>query len=422
MMGLRVEVVARPADDDAGALVEAAPPRLHPPARRLVVGEHQADRRVADLAGQLRAQVRVDERARVHEVDRSGNVEDLRPLEEERPQLGIEQREPLVDLDLRKVGLDLREVRVEREVGRQVRREAVLDVQAGLRVRAGADEPPRGVVDRLEADGGERRQELQVAARRQVRHPLEHAHLLHEAADVARHGRPDGVLLVLALDLPHDLEPPAVLDPRRLLRVAEALERNGHLGRVAVLDNLGPAVEQGVPRPVGDRDRAALLQAGVDHAVALHVVAVEVEVVAALLVHERVEVDRDQVVLPRRVAVDPVGAHDAGVGVVQVEAEVDVVAVVGDVHLRLLRGRIAVERRLLHELGEHRRRAPHLVVEAAVDVGRRVRADGAHPRASGERAIAASDGGRRRLVDARSIRAVGARRGGGGRGLGLGGD
>ena len=197
--------------------------------------------------------------------------------------------------------------------------------------------------------------------------PSSTPHLRHEALDVARHRRPDHVLLVLALDLAHELEAPAVLHAGGPLRIPEALERDGHLRRVAILDDLRPAVEQRLPGPVGDGNRTPPRLAGVDDAVALHVVAVEVEVVADLLIHERVEVDRHQVVLPRRVAIHPVRPHDARVGVVQVEAEVDVVAVVGDVDLGLLRRRGAVERRLLHELREHCRRAPHLVVETAVE-------------------------------------------------------
>ena len=67
---LGVEVVARPPDQHAGALVVAPLPRLDPPAGHLVVGEHHAERRPAHLAGQLRSEVRIHERARVHEVDR----------------------------------------------------------------------------------------------------------------------------------------------------------------------------------------------------------------------------------------------------------------------------------------------------------------------------------------------------------------
>ena len=245
---LRVEVVARPANQHPGVLAVPALAGVVPPSRRLVVGRHHPEGRVPHLAGQLGAQVRVDEGARVHEVDGRGKLEDLGPLQEEGPQLGEEEGEPLVDLDLRQVGLDLREVGVAGEVGGQVRRDAVLDVQAHLGVRAPVDQRARAPIEQLVADGGERRQDLEVAAGGEVGHALEHAHLPHEALHVARHRGPDHVLLILPLDLPHDLEPPAVLRAGRSLGVAEALERDGHLRRVAVLDDLRAAVEQGVPR------------------------------------------------------------------------------------------------------------------------------------------------------------------------------
>ena len=70
----------------------------------------------------------------------------------------------------------------------------------------------------------------------------------------------------------------------------------------------------------------------------------------------------------------PVRPHDARIGIVQVEAEIEVVAVVGDVDLGVLGRGGALERGLLGELGDRRRRPPRDVVEAAVDVRRRVRA------------------------------------------------
>ena len=360
------------------------------------------------LPGQLRPDVRVHERPRVHQIDRRDELEDLRSLQEEGPQLGKEQGEALVDLDLRQVRLDLREVGVAGEIRRQVRRDAVLDVHAAFRVGAAVDEVASLAVHGAVLDGGERRQDLQVAAGGQVGHPLEHAHLRHEALDVARHRRPDHALLILALDLAHDLETPAVLDAGGALRIPEALERDRHLGRVAVLDDLRAAVEQRLPRPIGEGNRAPLRLVGADDAVALHVVGVEVKVVADLLIHERVQVDRHQVVLPRRVTVHPARPHQTRIGVVQVEGEVDVLAVVGDVELGVFGRRSAVERRLLHELREHRRRAPHLVVEAAVDLRRRVGPGDPDPRPAGERAVAAARLGDGAVVHARPIRPVAA--------------
>jgi len=66
-----------------------------------------------------------------------------------------------------------------------------------------------------------------------------------------------------------------------------------------------------------------------------------------------------------------------------IEREVEIVRVVGDVDFGLLgRGR-TVEGRLLHELCDEGCRLPCLVVEAAVDIRRRVGAGWTHRRAVG---------------------------------------
>ena len=104
---------------------ELAPPTV-------VVRVHHADGGVAGLAGQLRAVARVDDGAGVHQVDRPAELEDLRAFQKERPQLGEEQVEALVHLDLWPVRFDLREVGVERHVRGQVGGDAVLDVDPAL--------------------------------------------------------------------------------------------------------------------------------------------------------------------------------------------------------------------------------------------------------------------------------------------------
>ena len=76
----------------------------------------------------------------------------------------------------------------------------------------------------------------------------------------------------------------------------------------------------------------------VEHGVALYAVTVHREDVRPLLVEERVEVDEEEVVLERLVAVAAVGAQQAGIVVVRVEAEVQVVAVVGEKDVGRLRG------------------------------------------------------------------------------------
>ena len=114
---LRIQVVAHAADERLRRLPQPALGHVVRVAGRLVVGVHHPDGRVAGLAGQLRPVARIDDGPRVHQVDRAAELEDLGALQEERPQLGIEEREALVHLDLGAVRLDLREVGVERHVG-----------------------------------------------------------------------------------------------------------------------------------------------------------------------------------------------------------------------------------------------------------------------------------------------------------------
>ena len=189
-----------------------------------------------------------------------------------------------------------------------------------------------------------------------------------------------------------------------LRRVAQALERDRHLGREAVLYDLPAAVEQRVPGRVSGRDlvagEAAAAAAGppaapapavsprVDNRVALHAVAVDAEAVGAVLVEERVEVDRDVVVLERLVAVDAVGAHQARIGVVGVHREVEVLAVVGDPDVGGLGRRRPLHRALLHEVGDVEGVPPDGVVEPAVDARALAGPRRTHGRTSGQDAHA----------------------------------
>ena len=97
-------------------------------------------------------------------------------LEEKWPELREEERKPLVHLDLRPVRLDLREVGVIGEVERQVRGDAVLEVESALRLALLAE--AAGVrVERTDLDRREGRQELEVPAGRQPVQPIDQTHL-----------------------------------------------------------------------------------------------------------------------------------------------------------------------------------------------------------------------------------------------------
>ena len=213
----------------------------------LIAGEQHAERRPPLLAGHLHAVLRIDDGARVDEGYWTTDREDAGALEEERAEFGIEQREPLVGFDLRLVGFHLREVGVQREVRRHVRGDAVLDVDPRVGVGIPGGEAAGRFFDRSELHGGEGRQELEIAAGRQVGHAFEEPHLPVETRFVARHRRPDGVLFVLALDFANDLHSPAVRLTRTSPRIAKALERNRHLRGVAVIDDLRAGIEQRVP-------------------------------------------------------------------------------------------------------------------------------------------------------------------------------
>ena len=419
--GFRVQIVPGAPDEYPGRLAEGVGGKVVPLAGRLVVGDQHPEGGVADLAGQLRAVPRIDDGAGVQQVDLPGQREDLLALEEEGTQLGEEQGVPLVDLDLRGVRLDLREVGVVGEVGGQVRGHPVLHVQGAFGLRLLVERPRRGV-ERPVPDRGDRRQNLQVAARGQVREPVEQAHLGQEAGDSAGDRGPH-VGLVLAEDRPHDLEAPPVRLARAPFRVPQALERNRHLRRPAVGDQSRRRVEEGVPRevagggrpqrrgerrahaaaaaargsaaaPAGSSAAAAAghaLGARLEQGVGLHPIAVHREDVGALLVEERVEVDGHRVVDERLVAVGPVGADQGGVRVVRTDAEVEVVVVVGDIDLGVLGGRRPVEGALLHEVADARGPFPHGIVEGSVDAGGGGGALGTHAGAAGEDAGAAGD-------------------------------
>ena len=124
-----------------------------------------------------------------------GNPEDLLAFEEERPQFRVRDRESLVDLDLLAIGFDLREVGVVGEVEREVRGEAVLHADAAFLDVVGPE--LAAVVFSLPPDRRERRQQFEVAAASTGSSCRRDAHLAEVAHVVARHRRPD-VVLVLA--------------------------------------------------------------------------------------------------------------------------------------------------------------------------------------------------------------------------------
>lgn len=119
------------------------------------------------------------------------------------------------------------------------------------------------------------------------------------------------------------------------------------------------------------------------YTVSLNPISVHVEVVAPLLIEERVEIDGHEVVRPGSVALAPIRPHDRGVLIVNVEAEVDVVRVVRDVDVGLLGGGRAIERGLLSEFGDVSRGSPDVVVQESIDMGGCVGSGRGHARTAG---------------------------------------
>ena len=138
-------------------------------------------------------------------------------------------------------------------------------------------------------------------------------------------------------------------------------------------------------RTCGDAgtQRAASRVAAAQDGIALDTVAVDREDVGALLIEERIDIDAHRVVAPGLIPIDAVRADQLQVGIVRVDAEVQIFAVIGDIHFGLLGRRRAVERLLLEELADARGGAPDRIVETAVEPRRLVGPDG------GERGSAA---------------------------------
>ena len=378
----RVEVVAGAPDEELAVLTERRRGRVVQSSGGLIVGDQHAERGVAGLPRQLGAELRVDDGARVDQVEAAGRVEDLLAFEKERTQLAKEERKPPVDLDLRPVGLDLGEVGIHGEVGGQIRRHAVLDVEPDIRLHVALFESVVGELAELDGSGG--RQDFEIPAHGQPPQLSDHSHLRHEAGDIARHRRPDD-RFVFRLQRPADLKAPPMLT-LAARRVPQALERNGHLGCPTVAHDRGAGLEQGVPRGVAPTTgRAATPTTAGQDRVALHAVGIDREAIGSLLVEECVEHDSDPVIAAGLVPVDAVRAHLGRVVVARVESEVQMVGIVSDADFGLLGGRCPLDRVRLGEVRDQHGVAPGDVVEAPVYRRWFVRSNRAYGRSPGDR-------------------------------------
>src|SRR3989442_1378059 len=206
--------------------------------------------------------------------------EDVAALDEKRPALRqelLERRE----VHERRVDLHLAEVRIERSVHRQVRGDAVLQVEPG------AAEVVAALVERVGRHSGlmigaaadRVREQLEAPGRRDVAQPPEVGEARGEAGLGLAHER-EHVELLLALDPTHEAHPPHLLGG---VREPELREGNPELGRPAERIDGHGRLPYRVPGVVGETavvapEEIALHAAGVHHEAvrrAMVVVAVE---------------------------------------------------------------------------------------------------------------------------------------------------
>ena len=330
---------------------------------RLVYCRQRAERDASRGPAQLRAEDRIDDRARVDGIQHAGvalsiagQVENAGALHEERPLLGEVHREALIHLDLEGVALHLAEVRVDRRVERDRGREAVLRADAnvaraipfpcgrrradgGLRQRGGGNDlARRNAVQILEGQRGMFFEDPFAGLERGPGH--RHACPAHPAPEQDAHAH-------------------VVAAPE-----ADSLQRQLDFDDVARIGETSGAL----PDPVGRRVLVA--RDRVDH-VELDTARVHHEVIARLPSALRVEAQPHPVVRPDVVAPRDRGLDARWLRIVAAEGEIERAVVVRHPDRGLLRDLVAAQRVVGQpRAGWQRRAGPRLVIEHAVDHGR----------------------------------------------------
>ena len=302
-------------DDDVGTGEDDA-------AAAAVVGDERRVGGVADLAGRPHAPARRGDRPRVDRLDRGR--EQLHALEEERPLLGVEEREALVRRDLRHVRLDLREVGVDRRVERVVGVRDPLGVDAAGDVGRAVDERGAGAAAREGLLlGREVRRDDDVVAGGEARQAGERVGAADEAVAAARQRHREDLVAELPRVVAEEHDPPGL---RAGPGVAQRGERDADLEHPAVLGD----PPRRVPVEVG---RGVLVAGGVvGHRVVLDAARGGEEEDAGAAVVAGVE--DDAAVVDRLGDVVAVGVRRADlrrVGVEELESGVEVPVVVRDV-------------------------------------------------------------------------------------------
>ena len=302
-------------------------------------------------------------------------------LEEERPLLRKEQVEA-VEVDLKIVDLDLREVGVVGCVEGQAGSHAVLEIHTELAVRLRLGNRHRKVAQGLSQNV---RGHLQVALRGWIDAAQRPCHREAVEVELPLERRPIGGL-VPSPDVALEVEPPDLL---LSLRETKRLERQSKLGAPAVVADLGADVPIAIPVEIEPCARPRLLPPPAaatrsslvrDLAVVLDAGRIRSEHEAVALVAEGVEDDLKAVALVERRVATALRDDDAVRLRVQAhDAEVDRLVGEHDANLSSLRrGSPRVGRRL-KEAGEHLGPGPRGVVGHVPVDERRLTGSGGRP-------------------------------------------
>ena len=207
-------------------------------------GEH-ADLIVADLASQLGGEDRLHQATGIDQAGRC--VELLDPVEEERAPFRVANRLPGIEGELGHVAFYLGEVRVGRCPKGQVRREAIAQVAAELRLAAAVVKWCTSARRGTRQVRRHRRNNVEHMSGVQVGQPLEFARLRQERGGGKLHHGP-GLFLAGALHLAEEVDPP------RLCLAgleADALERDPDLDLVPLRRDVPLGIPDKILREVG---------------------------------------------------------------------------------------------------------------------------------------------------------------------------
>src|SRR5205814_4725389 len=327
-------------------------------------GDRLAERVNADATGEKQV-----DRLRRAGGENAGILEEERPLHREEQWKARQVRTLFVDLDLREVG-------VVREVERQTRRDAVLELAADVATLARF-----GIDGKVAFHARERVRRHGQHSPRGYLDPLQRAGMrdLHEA-ELPRHEGPER-LFILAADAAHEVESPRLHVPRP---VAQCRERNPELGvppgGVGRRRDGPRAVPVEVEAPKGARHSPRLArQLDATAFSFIHNLCVVLdgrrrggEHEAVLPVVVGIEEDAEVVAL-RDVAVAHLFAGDNAVmlRVVEPGADVEGLTVGDDTHFSSFGDRLTFMQLALHEAGDWLDRLPDGFSQTPIDGRRR---------------------------------------------------